>query len=169
MVAARRPAAEPQAEREGMREAPEELFAFLEAFPPRIHELFLATRSSVLAAAPAAHELIYNAYNAVSCVYSYSGRLKEAFCHVAAYSGHVNLGFNRGTELPDPSRLLAGSGARIRHVRITRAADLRAPALEVLLRAAVVQGVALAPQRTGARPSSVIRPTTGGKRRPKRM
>jgi hypothetical protein len=152
----------------GIHEAPEELLAFLEAFPPGVRKVFLATRSSVLAVAPAAHELIYNAYNAVSCAYSYSGRLKEAFCHVAAYSDYVNLGFNRGAELPDPSAALSGSGARIRHIRITKATDLRAPALKALLRAAVLQGAALGPKSTGAKGSSVIRPTTGGKRRPKR-
>ena len=89
-----------------MRNVPGELRVFLEAFPPAISKLFLATRGAVLAAAPEAHELIYNAYNAVTAAYSFSGRLKEAFCHVAAYSGYVNLGFNRGGELPDPSGVL---------------------------------------------------------------
>src|SRR5262249_22733670 len=91
-----------------MRQAPEALLEFLAAFAPGISKLFLATRRTVLMAAPEANELVYDAYNAVTAAYSFSGRLKEAFCHVAAYSGHVNLGFNRGAELPDPSRLLAG-------------------------------------------------------------
>jgi len=151
-----------------MRQAPEELLEFLAAFAPGISKLFLATRRTVLMAAPEANELVYDAYNAVTAAYSFSGRLKEAFCHVAAYSGHVNLGFNRGAELPDPSRLLAGSGARIRHVRIGSAADLRAPALEALLRAAAAQGRGLVSGADAGMSSSTIRPTTGGKRRPKR-
>ena len=150
-----------------MRKAPEELREMLEAFAPRIAKLFLATRRAVLILAPDANELIYDAYNAVSAAYSFSDRLEEAFCHVAAYSSYVNLGFNRGSALPDPSAVLVGKGARIRHVRVAALADLRAPAIEALLRAAVDQGRDLA---SGARGNarSVIRPTTGSKRRPKR-
>lgn len=146
---------------------PDDLRRFLSAFGADVAALFLATRRAVLAAAPEAHELIYDAYNAVSAAYSFSGRLREAFCHVAAYTGYVNLGFNRGAELPDPSAMLVGSGAHIRHVRLAAAADLRAPALQALLRAAVRQGLALV-EHVPAHPTSSIRPTTGAKRRPRR-
>ena len=149
------------------RAAERELERFLAAFDPAIGRLFLAARRHVLAAAPGASELIYDAYNAVSAAYSFTGRLAEAFLHVAAYAGHVNVGFNRGAELPDPDGILAGSGARIRHVRVASAAELRAPALARLIRAAVAQGRTLAPAGA-ARAGSVVRPTTGGKRRPKR-
>lgn len=150
-----------------MRRPPDELHRFLSAFGAEVAGLFLATRRAVLSAAPQANELIYDAYNAVSAAYSFSGRLKEAFCHVAAYSGHVNLGFNRSAELPDPARLLVGSGARIRHVRIAAAADLRAPAVRALLRAAVRQGRGLV-AGTPVSGRSTIRPTTGATRRPRR-
>jgi hypothetical protein len=150
-----------------MRKTPRELREFLSAFDPAISKLFLATRRVVLAAAPDANELVYDAYNAVTIAYSFSGRLTEAFCHVAAYPGWVNLGFNRGAELPDPASVLVGSGARIRHLRIRSASDLRAPALRALLRAAVVQGRALVPGEARSRPVSTIRRTTGSKRRPK--
>ena len=151
-----------------MRRAPKELHEFLEAFAPGIAKLFLATRRAVLAAAPEANELVYNAYNTVTAAYSFSGRLKEAFCHVAAYSRYVNLGFNRGAELADPSRLLMGEGARIRHVRISSPADLRAPAVEALVRAAARQGRAFVAGADEREPASRVRPTTGAKRRPKR-
>lgn len=149
-------------------EAPRDLQRFLEAFPADVAKLFLATRRAVLAAAPGAHELVYDAYNAVTAAYSFSGRLAEGFCHVAAYARHVNLGFNRGAELPDPSGILAGAGAKIRHVRIETPADLRAPALRKLLRAAVAEGRRRAAGWRSAAPSSTVRPTTGRKRRPGR-
>jgi hypothetical protein len=148
-----------------MRKPPDELRAFLAAFDPRIGRLFLSARGVVLRAAPEANELVYDAYNAVSAAYTFSDRLAEAFCHVAAYAGHVNLGFNRGSELPDPAGLLAGSGARIRHVRLSGAEDLRGRALQALLRAAVAQGRSLV-ARAPAEPASRVRPTTGAKRRP---
>jgi hypothetical protein len=147
------------------RAAPPPLRGFLSAFDPPIARLFLAARGRVLAAAPSAHELIYDACNAVTAAYSFSGRLAEAFLHVAAYPGHVNVGFNRGAELDDPTGLLAGSGARIRHVRIAKPQELRAAALSRLIRGAVAQGRALAPAGA-ARGRSRVRPTSGAKRRP---
>ena len=149
------------------RKAPDELGQFLSPFALSISRLFLATRRVVLATAPEANELIYNAYNAVTAAYSFSDRLREAFCHVAAYSGHVNLGFNRGAELRDPATVLIGSGSNIRHIRIARPSELHAPALQALVRAAVVQGRGLVDQLPSM-PASIIRPTTGSKRRPRR-
>jgi len=150
-----------------MRRLPNELREFLSGFAPSVSKLFFATRRVVLEAAPEANELIYNAYNAVTAAYSFSDRLKEAFCHVAAYSGHVNLGFNRGAKMRDPAGVLVGSGANIRHIHIARSSDLEAPELQELLRAAVLDGRGLV-ERVPSRPTSIVRPTTGATRRPKR-
>jgi hypothetical protein len=116
------------------------LRGFLEAYDPPIARLYFAARATVLDAAPDVNELIYDAYNAVTTAYSFTERLADAFCHVAAYRGYVNLGFNRGAGLPDPERILVGKGARIRHVRVSATKDLERPALRSLLRAAVEQG-----------------------------
>src|SRR5580692_10278131 len=53
-----------------------------------------------------------------------------AFGYVNVFTSHVNVGFFRGAELPDPARLLQGSGKRMRHVKLrpgtgTDAASLR--------------------------------------------
>ena len=116
------------------------LRGFLEAYDPTVARLYLAARTAVLEAAPDANELIYDAYNAVTTAYSFTERLAEAFCHVAAYRAYVNLGFNRGASLQDPERILVGKGARIRHVRISGPADLASPAVRRLLGDAVAQG-----------------------------
>src|SRR5262245_45163392 len=100
-----------------MRRPPPELKKFLTAYGPAISRLFLAARRVVLESAPDAHELVYDAYNAVAAAYSVSDQLRDAFCHVAAYRKYVNLGFNRGAVLSDPDRLLAGTGKWIRHIR----------------------------------------------------
>ena len=150
-----------------MRGVPKELEQFPLGLPAEIAKLFLAARRVVLKAAPDANELVYDAYNAVSAAYSFSERLKEAFLHVAAYSGHVNLGFNRGAELPDPSQVLLGSGARIRHIRLENPADLKSAAVGALVAAAVAQGFELADGAGRAKATSVVHPTTSSKRRPK--
>jgi hypothetical protein len=148
-----------------LRKAAPSLSGFLAAFDPAIARLFLAARALVLREAPDANELVYDAYNAVTVAFSFTDRLQGAFVHVAAYSQHVNVGFNRAAELVDPAGLLQGSGARIRHVRVSSSAALRSPALRELLRAAAAQGRALAPTPP-ARGRALVRPTTGKKRRP---
>jgi hypothetical protein len=150
-----------------MRRPPAELTRFLSPYGPRVTRLFLAARAAVLRAAPGASELVYDAYSAVATAYGYSDRLSDAFCHVAAYEEHVNLGFNRGVDLPDPERLLAGRGARIRHVRIGAPADLARGGVRALVRAAAAEGR----RRVGGareRPRAVVKRTAyTRKRRPR--
>jgi hypothetical protein len=148
-----------------VRNPPASLLRFLKAYDPEITRLFVATRGAVLADAPQANEFVYDAYNAVAAAYTLTDRLKEAFCHIAAYRGYVNLGFNRGTSLPDPDRVLAGSGRQVRHVRIAVSDDLERPAVRRLIRAAVEEARALTPS---ARPEarSTVRGAYPNKRRP---
>ncbi len=121
----------------------------------------------MLEVAPDATELVYDAYNAVAAAYTFSDRLKEAFCHVAAYTAYVNLGFNLGAALADPERLLTGAGARIRHVRIASAAELARPGVRALVRAAAAQGQALVSSAPSKPRAIVKRAGYTRKRRPK--
>lgn len=41
-----------------------------------------------------------------------------AFVYLDAYSAHAAIGFYFGAELPDPAGLLAGTGKRMRHVKL---------------------------------------------------
>ena len=114
---------------------PLELIDLLSARRPSTAPLALALRDMVVREAPDAEELIYSVY-AVVDVFTFTGRQKDAFCHIAAYEKHVNLGFNSGTELPDTHHLLSGTGKRIRHIRIGSDGDLKLP-LRSYIRAAV--------------------------------
>ncbi len=49
----------------------------------------------------------------------------------------VKLGFYKGSELPDPSKLLTGTGKVHKYVEIRSAADIKNPALKKLVTAAV--------------------------------
>ena len=42
---------------------------------------------------------------------------EAAFAYVNAFTAHASVGFFRGAELPDPNRLLAGTGKFMRHVK----------------------------------------------------
>src|SRR5687768_17143961 len=56
-----------------------------------------------------------------------------AFAYVDAFTSHVNVGFFRGAELPDPDRLLEGTGKFMRHVKLRPERDVDAPALMKLI------------------------------------
>lgn len=59
-----------------------------------------------------------------------------AFAYVAVFAGHVNVGFFNGSSLPDPRRLLLGSGRFMRHVKRTTHDTLDDAALVALIHAA---------------------------------
>ena len=42
-----------------------------------------------------------------------------AFGYVNAFKAHVNVGFFRGAEIPDPKNLLQGTGKFMRHVKLS--------------------------------------------------
>jgi hypothetical protein len=57
-------------------------------------------------------------------------------CYFSAGKNHVTFGFLRGTFLPDPAKLLEGTGKSLRHVKLRSLDDLRRPALKKLIQAA---------------------------------
>ena len=95
-----------------------QLKKFIEPYDEGIQKLALDLRGFILGVVPQANELIWDNYNAVAMAYSKSEKLKDAFCHIALYSKHVNFGFNRGAELTKTSVKLNGQGKLIRHISV---------------------------------------------------
>lgn len=56
-----------------------------------------------------------------------------AFAYVNAFTAHVNVGFFRGAELPDPEHLLEGTGKFMRHVKLLPGRQVNAAALRKLI------------------------------------
>jgi hypothetical protein len=59
-----------------------------------------------------------------------------AFAYVNAFTAHVNVGFFRGAELPDPNGLLEGTGRFMRHVKLRPGCNVDSTTLSKLIRAA---------------------------------
>jgi len=57
-------------------------------------------------------------------------------CFFTIGKSHVTFGFLRATSLPDPEKLLEGTGKNLRHVKLRSPEDLRNPALKKLIQAA---------------------------------
>ena len=55
------------------------------------------------------------------------------FGYVNAFTAHVNVGFFHGADLPDPARLLEGTGKRMRHVKLRPGAAVDSAALNRLI------------------------------------
>ena len=146
-----------------------ELNQFLKPYDRKIVAIAAAARSFLFEEAPAAMELVYDAYNAVALGYSFTGRPSDAFCHIAVYSQWVNLGFNRGAELDDPEGLLVGSGRHIRHLRMQSLSDLERPFVRRFVRAAIAAAKG-SPERSPVIPStptSIVRAVYPKRQRPK--
>lgn len=71
--------------------------------------------------------------------FGFSDKYADLLFSVIPNKGGVTLGIARGTELPDPSRIMQGSGKVHRHVKIKERQDLRNPALKTLLKAAIAR------------------------------
>ena len=121
------------------RPSDSKLLDYLAPYDPHVSRLALAARQVVLEEAPEAIESFFSGY-AVTIAFSFTGKpLKDGFCNVVAYTNHVNLGFNRGTLLPDPNHVLTGTGKLIRHLPIHSERDLDRPFLRRYIQAAIEQ------------------------------
>lgn len=58
------------------------------------------------------------------------------FGYVNVFASHVNVGFFQGASLPDPARLLQGTGKRMRHVKLRPGTATDSAALTRLIQAA---------------------------------
>jgi hypothetical protein len=58
------------------------------------------------------------------------------FAYVNVFTSHVNVGFFQGASLPDPARLLQGTGKFMRHVKLKPGTPTNAAALNTLINAA---------------------------------
>jgi hypothetical protein len=58
------------------------------------------------------------------------------FAYVNTFTAHLNVGFFQGASLPDPARLLEGSGKRMRHVKLRWGQTVNEAALADLITAA---------------------------------
>lgn len=99
-----------------------QLETFMAPYNSKIQGLAMELRDFITGLVPEANELIWDNYNAVALAYSKSEQLKDAFCHMALYTHHINFGFNRGAELTYTPIKLNGKGKLIRHISVK---DLR--------------------------------------------
>jgi hypothetical protein len=122
-----------------MRRPPDpQLLGFLQAYDPSIANLALALREIILEEVPDASESIYQVYT-VAIWFGFSGKMKDMFCYIATSARHVNLGFPRGSTLPDPNRALEGDGKAMRHIKFASQRDVERPFVRRYIHASIEQ------------------------------
>lgn len=107
----------------------------LAPYPPPVRELALKARALVRSAAPELVEQVDVPGKLLG--YGWDTTYKGTVCVIMPLRDSVNLGFARGTRLPDPAGLLAGTGKKARHVKFKTPEQIDQPAVRVLLEAAL--------------------------------
>src|SRR3954464_1846334 len=116
---------------EARRSAEAELLRLITTFAPAHQRLIGAMRRSLRKRLPTAHEVVYG-YNGFFVIsYSPNERGYEGVCALRASADGVRLYFGRGKELPDPAKLLQGSG-QTRWIHVEGASTLARPVVACL-------------------------------------
>ena len=100
--------------------------------------VMLRLREMVIAADPDTTEQPRPGDNALSYGVG-PQKMKQGYIYIAPQRGYVNLGFYRGTSLPDPDGLLEGTGKGLRHVKVRNLEEAERPAGQELIAAAVIE------------------------------
>ena len=114
--------------------APEaQLRSFNDGFDPKHQKFIRSIRSAVRKRFPTANELAYDYSSFFVIAYSPTDKGIDAVVSIAARADGVDLYFNHGPQLPDPKKLLLGSGKQTRFIRLESAKHLANPDVEAFI------------------------------------
>ena len=107
----------------------------LAPYPRDVQSLARAARALMMEVLPKVKETVDPTGPYIT--YAYEPGYKGVVSYITVSKQGVKLGVARGTSLPDPKKLLQGSGKSNRHVVIKTPDDLETPGLRQLVRAAL--------------------------------
>ena len=117
---------------------PDEFNAFVKQFSPQLQRLARTVRQFVRREMPDAIEQVKSGWHAVW--YGTTPKMGDIVVVIHLQDKYVNLEFARGATLPDPAKLLEGTGKNMRHVKIREERTLARPEFLALMRAAIAAG-----------------------------
>ena len=150
------------------RSAEAEVRTLIAKFAPAHRRLIGAMRRWLRKRLPTAHEVVYEYHNLGAVVISFSPNEHgyEGVLGIRADANGVKLYFNRGKELPDPEKLLQGSGKQTRSIDVEGASTFARPEVASLIDEAIARNPV--PFALAGRGSVVIRSTSAKKSRRRR-
>jgi len=116
-----------------------QLAGFIGKFDPANAMLIRQCRAEIRQLLPTTNEVVYDNYNFFVIGYSTTKRPSDTIISLVANANGVGLSFYYGATLPDPQRLLLGSGNQNRFVRLPGVETLRSPGVLALIQAAIAQ------------------------------
>ena len=116
---------------------PTEWKALLAKYPEHVQEIAEETKHVILATLPKALEQVDSKANVVG--YGFGTGYNNLICTIIMSKTGVKLGLVGGASLPDPTKLLEGTGKVHRYVQMNSPADTRRPGVKALLKAAVAE------------------------------
>jgi hypothetical protein len=126
--------------REGGEPTPaDQLRSYIDRLDPKNQKLIRSVRAALRKRFPTANELAYDYRQFVVIGYSPTDRGIDSIVAIAARATGVSLYFSQGPELPDPKRILRGSGKQVRFVQLEAARQLAQPDVEALISATIDQ------------------------------
>lgn len=120
----------------GAKSAATQLAEFLAKFTPTLEKQAKAVLARMRKLYPTALELVYDNYNALAIGFSPTERASDVIFSIAVYPRWVSLFFMQARGLPDPEKLLKGSGNVARHIVLDGAKTLDVPAVRALMQEA---------------------------------
>ena len=109
----------------------------LAKYPAHVQELAIETRGVIHAVLSNPTEQVDSKANVVG--YGFGAGYNNLICTIIMSKTGVKLGLVGGASLPDPKKLLEGSGKVHRYVQVKSPADARRPAVKALLKAGVAE------------------------------
>lgn len=126
--------------RDGREPAPEaQVRAGIARLDPKNQILFRSVRAAIRKRFSTANELAYDYRHAFVIGYSPTDRGIDAIVAIAARADGVFLYFSQGPKLPDPKRILRGSGKQTRFVQVETVSQLADPDVETFIAATIDQ------------------------------
>jgi hypothetical protein len=142
-----------------------QLSGFLAKYLPEIETQARAARKKLSALLPGAVQMVYDNYNFLVIGFGPTERPSEAIVSLALAPKHVSLCFIRGIDLPDPKKLLRGSGNQVRNIRLEDENTLDQPAVRALIKEAVRRAAEPFDSKS---PGKLIIRSISAKQRPRR-
>ncbi len=121
------------------RSAEAQLRTLVIKFAPAHERLVGGMRRWLRKRLPAAHEVVYEYRDCFVISYSPTERGYEGVIALRGSAEGVRLYFNSGKGLPDPAKLLQGSGSQARWIPVDGASTLARPAVLRLVDAALAR------------------------------
>ena len=149
------------------RSAEAELRRLVAKFAPAHLRLIGTMRRWLRKRLPTAQEVVYEYRDFFVISYSPNERGYEGVLAIRASANGVKLYFNRGKELPDPEKLLQGSGKQTRSIDVEGASTLARPEVARLIEEAIARN--RVPFARAGRGPVVIRSVSAKQRRRKEM